>query len=329
MTERNVFILVLAVNALVASLYFFWGCFFQIRRQQKDVRTNSEEEEDDARKVRKNTIMSKTGYALITLIMLLCPVVGPLFFLFSWFVYLFLFRGQADLDDVIFGKDKVKAERKAEEDRERNRVPLEEALAVSDQNSLRTLMMDVIQGNVDNTLASISLALNSEDTETAHYAAAVLRDALNDFRQRSQEIYNKMQKGGPHAADYACLLIEYMNGILSQEVFSDMEQQTFVNMMEDACDYLYLSKNDRYRLVCEYMEWLAVRMLKLKAYDRVKLWAERMEEMYPDELAAYTVQLKLYFGTQDKQNFFDVMNRLKQSSVVLDRNTLDLIRVFS
>lgn len=99
------------------------------------------------------------------------------------------FRQNVDLEDVIFSKERVKTHLRADEEREGNLVPIEEALAISDKDSLRTLVMNVVRGDVQNSLASISLALNSEDTETSHYAATVLRDALNDFRKRAQELY--------------------------------------------------------------------------------------------------------------------------------------------
>lgn len=60
-------------------------------------------------------------------------------------------------------------------------VSLEEALEVTDKKSLRTLMLNVIRGDYQNSLASINLALNSEDSETAHYALSILQDVLNRF----------------------------------------------------------------------------------------------------------------------------------------------------
>ena len=99
----------------------------------------------------------------------------------------------------------------ADEEQERNVVPIEEALAISDRDSLRTLIMNVVRGDVTDSLGSLALALDSEDTETSHYAAAVLRDVLNDFRQHAQKLYRQMQKDGREAGDDACLLIEYMS----------------------------------------------------------------------------------------------------------------------
>ena len=64
---------------------------------------------------------------------------------------------------------------RAEEERESNLVSLEEAIEITNDTELRSLMMNVVRGDIQQFLSSISLALNSEDTETAHYAASVLQ----------------------------------------------------------------------------------------------------------------------------------------------------------
>ena len=50
------------------------------------------------------------------------------------------FRQEVDLEDVIFSKERIKTHLKADEERERNMVPIEEALAVSDRKNLRMLV---------------------------------------------------------------------------------------------------------------------------------------------------------------------------------------------
>jgi len=61
----------------------------------------------------------------------------------------------------------------------------------------------------------------------------------------------------------------------------------------------------------------------------MELWCDRSRELYPRELSTYTCQLKLYFTIEDKVKFFDVLNRLRQSDIVIDKETLELIRIFS
>ena len=155
----------------------------------------------------------RTGGRIRAVIMLLTPVVGPMFFLMGTMLHYVLFRQEVDLEDVIFSKERVQTRQMADAEAEGNVVPIEEALAVSDKDSMRTLLMNIIKGDVQDSLASIALALNSEDSETSHYAATVLRDALNDFRTHVQELYHKMQEAGIDAAPYAVELITYMNRV--------------------------------------------------------------------------------------------------------------------
>lgn len=304
------FILVLLVNTIVSLVYLIWNI------THVDNEKCVEEGRDNS-----------TGYILKSVVMFICPVVGPVFFFTGYIIYCTVFRQGADLADVIFSKDRVRVHKRADAEREGNLAPIEEALAVSDKDSLRTLVLNVVRSDVKNSLASIALALNSGDTETSHYAASVLRDELNDFRQKSQELYNAIKQEDGQSAEYACILIEYMNSVLSQDVFHDMEQRTFVKMMEEAADFLYIK--DPGRLTPGYMEWVCLRLLGIGGYKDMELWCDRSRQLYPDELSTYTCQLKLYFTIEDRAKFFDVLNRLRQSDIVIDKETLELIRIFS
>ena len=89
--------------------------------------------------------------------MFLCPVVGPLFFLAGLVFNKVFFRQNVDLEDVIFSKERVKTHLRADEEREGNLVPIEEALAISDKDSLRTLVMNVVRGDGNITLCRYSI----------------------------------------------------------------------------------------------------------------------------------------------------------------------------
>lgn len=232
-----------------------------------------------------------------------------------------------DLEDVIFSKERVKTNAKADEERERNLVPLEEALAVSDKKNLRMLMLNVIRGDLQDSLESISLALNSEDSETSHYAASVLRDELNDFRVKVQKIYTDIKEEKPEQTDSEEMLIDYMNRILCQKVFTEIEQAKFVNIMVEAAESIY--QKNASRMLPQRYEAVCLRLIEQNQFEQADLWCERLAKQFPDELVAYTCRLKLYFKENDRDRFFLVMDKLKKSDIIIDNETLELIRVFS
>lgn len=313
MSRMNVFVMALIVSTLIAVLYLIIGLTVGQRKKEQD--------EQEGKKG------GKTSYLIKFIVMLICPVIGPLFFAGGHFLYLFVFRQDVDLEDVIFSKERVKTNDRVDEERERNIAPLEEAIAVSDKESLRGLMLNIIRGDIQNSLAAISLALNSPDSETSHYAASVLQDELNNFRGNVQKIFNEIEKEEENQTECEHYLLPYMNNVLEQKVFTEMEQKNMVELFVKTGDRLY--QKTRYQITSEYYKWICLRLLDIRDFERMEEWCNRAAEQYPDELSSYTCKLKLYFTAQEKDKFFATMEELKQSSIVIDRETLELIRIFS
>lgn len=308
--KGQLFLLMLILNILVVAEYLVWAAFFRSRREGEDA--------------------GMRPYVIRAAIMLLCPLIGPLFFLVGQLFYHLLFFEDVDLEDVLFSKERVEVNMKADEERGRNIVPLEEAIAVSDKGSLRTLMLNVIRGDIQKSLSAIALALNSEDSETSHYAASVLRDELNDFRENAQKVFlavGKESSDPDERAEYAVMLLEYMDGVLKQKVFGSMEQEYFVHMMEKTGETLYQCKREEMTAV--HYESLCLRLLEIQDFEACDRWCARGREEHPEALSAYTCQLKLYFTMHRKEDFFATMEELKHSSIIIDNETLELIRTFS
>ena len=310
------FVIVWIINFIISVLYYLWGALFYVPAREH-------QDKDEAEYLHDN----RRTYLIRVIVMVLCPIIGPLFFLISHLIYMTIFRQEVDLEDVIFSKERVKTNAKADEERERNLVPLEEALAVSDKKNLRMLMLNVIRGDLQDSLESISLALNSEDSETSHYAASVLRDELNDFRVKVQKIYTDSKEEKPEQTDSEEMLIDYMNRILCQKVFTEIEQAKFVNIMVEAAESIY--QKNASRMLPQRYEAVCLRLIEQKQFERADLWCERLAKQFPDELVSYTCRLKLYFKENDRDRFFLVMDQLKKSDIIIDNETLELIRVFS
>ncbi len=295
------FLTILFLNLLIVIIYLLWNIVFKKKEH-------------------------KRSYWFRAIVMLLCPVVGVCFFVVSHVLYLLFFSEPVDLEDVIFSKERVRTFVHADEESERNMVPLEEAIAVTDTEGLRTLMLNIVRGDIRKTLSAISLALNSEDTETAHYAASVLQDALNEFRVTVQRQYKYIMTEEENRLLYAGMLFDYMNQFLEQKVLSDIEQKSYVKMMDEICTLIY--NEEKERLGSHQYEVMCLRLIEIEDYVNCEKWCKRAAYEYPNTLSTYTCQLKLYFNSGQKERFFAVIEELKQSAIVIDNETLELIRVF-
>lgn len=314
--DEVVFLIVLLVNALTAIVYLLWGILIVV--PLKEGRTENKWE---------RLFDNRRAFLIKFFIMLLCPVVGPLFFIVSYLFYRVLFWTAPDLEDVIFSKERVKIQLKGDEERVRNMVPLEEALAVNEKKDLRMVMMNMVKGEIQDSLAAIALALDSEDSESSHYAASVMTDELNEFRTKVQNMLQEIEKEEPGQTEFEEMLLDYMDKVLKLRIFTPIEQKRFVQIMEDAARRL--REKDRSRLSEERYEGVCLRLLEVKDYADSEKWCVWLAEQYPNHLSAYTCKLKLYFTTQNKEAFFTTLSCLKNSDVVIDRETLELIRVFS
>lgn len=311
------FVILWIVNFLIAAVYLLAGIFLVVPAQNQKKREAGQERLHDGR----------FTYCLRAGVMVLCPVVGPLFFLFSYLLFKLLVWTSPDLADVTFSKERVKTQLRADEERERDMVPLEEAISVNEKKDLRQVMLNTIRGDIQGSLSSIAMALNIEDTESSHYAASILSDALNAFRVNVQKMHKALEEEPEDQTEVESKMLDYMDAVLCQRVFTDLEQSRMVDIMEQAAQAFY--GKEPFAMTPKQYESVCLRLLEIEDYEKSRLWCQRLAGQYPDELEAYTCRLKLFFTQKDREAFFQTLNDLKASDVLIDRETLELIRIFS
>ena len=96
--DERIFLIVLLVNLVVALVYLLAGALFIVPAHAAATDREKEEFLYDNRRT----------YLLRFLVMLLCPVIGPLFFFMGQLFYLLVFWRDVDVADVIFMKVRVR-----------------------------------------------------------------------------------------------------------------------------------------------------------------------------------------------------------------------------
>ena len=357
--QARVWLVIVAIilNFIFAVMYLVYGLVFTQKQKDKhqkkedaqDQETEDEEdkegynayeeaeETDDAVEIdellkeddkeEEVFVTDKKRYIFIFIVMLACPIVVEVIFLFGWLWQKIFFRREVDLADVVFSKDRVRPQQRGDDERERNMVPLEEALAVTDKKNLRSLMLNILKGDIQDSLSVIMQALGSEDTETAHYAASVLSSELNEFRMNVQRIYELIMKSEGDIRIYCASLLKYMNAFLKQGVFSDMEQQSYARMMQDVTEVLY--GEDATLVTPQQYEWLTDQLLEAGMVTDCEKWCQRAIALHPDQLSSYTSLMKYYFHIGDRGQFLRVLGQLRKTNITIDSKTLELIRLFT
>ena len=250
------FLFLLLINLIIVILYLLLNLLLKICRRKMNV---------------KSIWLKST-------IMLLCPVVGVVFFAMGYLCNKVIFHAKVDLDDVIFSKERVRPQMAAEEESESNIVPIEEAVAITDKDSLRGMIMNVVRGNMKSSLSAVSLALGSDDPETSHYAAAALQAVLSEFQISVQKKYDQiMQKkeSGTKEERQALLelseeTVDLLAEFMEQRLLTESEQKKYAGIMEELCDLLL--KEDADKMTPGRFEAVSMQFLEAGEYDKCRKW---------------------------------------------------------
>jgi tetratricopeptide (TPR) repeat protein len=306
-----VFWILLILNTLIGVVYLCWGIL------ARDTNERGENE--------------RIAPVLRAVCILICPVVALVFLVAGALVEMFFFRNSVNLLELLFNKDRVEQMVKADVEREKNMASMEEALAVSDHGNLRELTMNVIKGDVEKSLSAMSKALDSEDSETSHYAAAVLSNELNDFRVNVKKIERQMEyEEEEHPEDtterdhYGVMLLDYMDRILKQHVLTSIEQEYFVSEMDKTGEKIYGSD----AMTAGTYSGVAQRLMEIGNFEKASVWCDRAMEKFPLALPSYQCKLRLLYLREDREAFLDMLARLKNSGIEMDNENMEMIRMF-
>ena len=279
-------------------------------------------------KKRSRSCLLKAG------IMLLCPLVGAALLVFGWVFYRVVYWREAELADVLFSKERVRPLMPAEEQRESNLTPVEEAVAVMDQSNLRDMMLNVVRGNMWASAPAIAMALESSDSEASHYAATALQSLLNEFRASVQKNYERITaepvedtpKENAARIELALETAELITEFLPHRLLTEGEHRSYALLMDDLCERLLEDSPEL--LTVSHYEAVSMQLLEARDFETCRKWCLRAYADYPEKLEAYACQLKLYFMSGEREKFFRVLGELRSSDIAIDKDTLELIRVF-
>lgn len=271
--------------------------------------------------------MGTNDIIAVIMIIICCPLTALVCFLISTIVHKIFFKAEADLTDVMFSKERIEQVEKGDLEQDNNIVSIEEAISVSDFKNQRELMMNILKKDVSQSLGSIAQALNSEDSETSHYAATALRDELGSFRSKIQTMYSRWKEQKRKKADDGHNLLQFIYPMIRQDVFPVSEQSGYVIMMDDVLKYFYYNSPSDMQSV--YYEWIVERCLAVGKDAYAKQWCERAQEKLSGQLTSYKCWLKYYYYINDSEKFIDTIKKLKSSDIAIDSETLEIIRIFS
>ena len=290
---------VIAVNACIALIYLIYG-FLRVKDERKK-------------------------YAMISFLIFFTPPVGCIVFVFAHALYRILFGQDIDRDAVSFSKERVKIYTLPDEEKELNIVPVNETLSISDKTMQRNLILNVLKDYSQHSLATISDALKSKDSEVSHYAASALMDAIADFRATAQNLLFAIQKNDEDM-EIKIMCFQYISVALQKKFLPEIEYRSYVYALQGVLKDMF--DQDQIKVPPEYYETMVYFLLQFKDFTTAHIWSEQLALYHKYTLSYYKTMMKLSYAEHNYSLFFKTMEQLKASEVNIDGETLDLIRTF-
>lgn len=320
--EESVFLWVLILNVFIVALYLLYGCLVHKKGREREQRL--------------------TYYVLRSVCMILCPVIGALYFGMTALFRKVFFHHEEDIGAIEFNKARIRQLTSANEE-EQDLLPIQEALLVSTPSELRKLVLTVLKREDLFRFRTVALAASSEDSETAHYAGSLLSRELNVFRSNiktQEKELRDIEKDGQQSVierhDHAVQFVRETDFLLQQHVLSQMEQEMMTKDMANAGELALQIEQERkgeeavFSLTLGSSEYsgIAMRLIETKAFEDASIWCSRMMETFPEKAESYKCLLQLKYQTGDGKGFLETIARLKRSRIRIDKELMGMIRLF-
>ncbi|GHV45200.1 hypothetical protein FACS189492_2470 [Clostridia bacterium] len=274
-------------------------------------------------------LLSRNGKPglIYSLVILVSPVVGPLFFGCAWLLLkLGLNVGGITYADISFDATRHVKKQKDNYLKEVDILPLEEAFAISKTADRRYQLLKVLKKDYSKNISTILSGLDNEDTETSHYAASVVlsttTEYLNDLA-RLKVAYEKNRTELQPARAYLDCLKSFILSNIPDTIDKKKYLYIYLSVFDTIYDHYEESiSDDDYVFVIELL-------IELGNRELAATWAERALRFFPDSSAIYYAILHMHYEFGDTERFFGVLDEIKNSDLNISNEILMIIRFFS
>lgn len=297
--SNRVVLIIIVINTIVALSSFFFGIF------QKPGR--------------RSTILIFSWFILI------CPLVSLFFIVAGKIISNFNKYTDIDKNNISFQKKKEKILFSPDDKTEMNYVSVIDAMAVADKSQMRKLIIEILKNNSKELIPSIIHSINYDDTEVSHYAATAILDILSEFRTNMQEMLMKLTMY-PDNVKTNLYVMEYIYKMLKMNIMNEMETRSTIYTENDVAENLF--QHNLWFMKAEHYLWMTDLLISIQEYAMAENWVFRACEYCSNELGSYKARLHLYFAEKKGQEFFSCLEELKNTDIVVDKEILDLFRIY-
>ena len=263
--------------------------------------------------------------ALCLVLSLALPGAGPLLL---WFCDRRMGRGGADYSFFYRGSefrpDDLHRLQPPDVRDESDRIPMAEALTVSDREYRRRMVMQLL--NVEDPLAylpALRQALDNEDGETSHYASVAIMELQRKVQQQLDEAQDRWRQD-PRDEEACTRWEELLYRVLRTDLYDAFGRQRLWEQYRALSDRMLQA--GRPSAACLHHR---IQMeLSRGQHARARQLCARYLRLYPRSEQAVQDQMALCVQAKEGGALHDFLHTLRRRPVLLTAQTLTLVRAF-
>jgi tetratricopeptide (TPR) repeat protein len=261
-----------------------------------------------------------------SIVMLLTPPFGVICFFVNFIISLFDRKSDLDYLELTFSKEKKEFAKQTDYETEKEFVPLEEALIISDVQDKRRALLNVLKADVSNNMKSLVKALDNEDSETAHYAASALMDVLQQYSKKLSKLSVKFKENPEDCAvnqEYADTTFQYISSGVLGEIEVKKYARLYVDLIENLNKYHPdVMDTEQYKNIVDCL-------VIIGKYEDADKWANLSIERQPNMEQSYLNALSVKYKTEQWDDFKEVMQKMMKSGAQLSDKGIGIIRFWN
>ncbi len=258
------------------------------------------------------------------LLMITIPFIGIIYTL-SIFIFKTFIKSENGKNAIEkeseYDKDISLLIREAELKNKRDLVPIEDALNLNTHTVKRNLVIEMLKEDPYKYLEFLLKALRDEDSETSHYAATAITQIKSKLTiaMQSMEVEYDKNKNNKYISDR---YIKSIKDSIDSKLMDEKENLRLTYSYKIA-----LEKHIKNIEVKEsYLNELIKIYIQIKDYDKAIYFSHKYIKTFKKTYKPYMFLLEVYYNLDDKKNFDVALNSLRNSSIKLDKDALDIVR---
>jgi len=256
-------------------------------------------------------------------IVFLLPVFGFLYFFIDMITNRFAKGSDSIVKsylDYIKDKNRVDYIEGIDFEKEINIVPPEDSLIFNEDKIKRSYLIHILKKDFVSHIKGLKKALENDDTETSHYAAAALMEIKNQFElmiQSASEKYERNKGDVSILQEYTSILKKYLNSDVPDKVDYYRYLREYSIVLEKL-----LSKHKTSEV---YFTDKISCDIELRDYDSAGEFCQRFLNYFPNSEKPYLALMKLKYFTHNYKSFAEVLSNLKETNFVLSNQAKNII----